>query len=376
MPKEFKGTVLIIRSEESHHGYAKLYSKTDNIPYTHVKAPEHMPAQCEVFLEKSDIATDLFPDSSYTCRWLAHFQGLKHDKVQAIWCPNWPEEANEWKRRERKYEWPSLCTVDKIVNNRCFLVAKPHKKSEYVVNEYRFSFSEAELVLIHTWNHVQMYIYHILRQIKSDVVKKCGGKEMTYLTTYHFKTLMFWACEEKPEEFWLPDKTESSVQELILDMCEWLIEKRCDNYFMPSYNMLDPLTDCHNFEREVQFLIESVSLIDQYISNTVPVAITVYHGRLKDISVRLRNKLLFSLQLQMCFRQHIDSSKPGKPMHKPSSPIETSHLFRSVIANLFKCLIIQRFLGSAKNFEVKLDGMREFERSVERYFENVYEEHL
>ena len=200
--------------------------------------------------------------------------------VDAIWCPNWPEEANEWKLRERPNDWPLSSTVNKIVNNGCFLVAKPHQGSQFIANEWRFSFSEAELILIHTWSDVQMYIYHILRLIKSDVVRKCGGKKMTFLTTYHFKTLMFWACEEKPKEFWLPGNIESSVKELLIIMIEWLTEKQCRNYFMPGNNMLDHLPDSHDFEREVQFLIDSVNLVDQYISNTVPFTEDRKHDRL------------------------------------------------------------------------------------------------
>ena len=76
-------------------------------------------------------------------------------------------------------------------------------------------------------------------------------------------------------------------------MIEWLIKKQCQNYFMPGNNMLDHLPDSHDFEREVQFLIESVSLIDQYISNAVTLTKDVKHDRLKDLSVRVPSKLLF-----------------------------------------------------------------------------------
>jgi len=110
---------------------------------THIiMVPELMPASCQVLLERSDImSAGEFTDSSSAGKWLANFQGLTRDIVQAIWCPNWPEEANEWKRRERRNEWPSPCTVEEIVNNGCCFVAKLHKTSDCAVNEYRFSFS-------------------------------------------------------------------------------------------------------------------------------------------------------------------------------------------------------------------------------------------
>jgi len=370
-PKEFNGTVLFIKTEGSHHGYARLFSKRNNTAFTYPTILEYMPAHCQVLLETSDISTGFLNRSTYVSKFLTNFHGLTRDIVEAIWCPNWPQEANEWKRRERRNGWPLPCTVENIVNNGCFLVAKPHKESQYVGNEWRFSFSEAELLLIHTWNHVQMYIYHILRLIKSDVVNTCGGKGMTFLTTYHFKTLMLWACEEKTKEFWSPDKVQSSIQELILDMIELLIEKQCRNYFMPGNNMLDHLPDTHNFEREVQFLIASVDLVHVYISNSVPAT----ENRLKESSMRISINMLLLLQLKISFFYTVDPSKPRRQRYIPSSAIENSHLFRSNFINLFKCLVIHRRLG-LEDFEVKLDGMCEVLRSIEDYFRSAHEEHF
>ena len=241
--KDFKGTLLIIQSEGSYHGYARLYYKNSHLPYTYAVVPEDRPAFSRVVLEKSEIIRGLLFDSSNTMKWLAAFHGLSYDTVDAIWCPNWPEEAHEWITRERRNEWPLLSTVDKIVNKGCFLVAKPYQRSHVIASEWRFSFSEAELLLIHTWSDVQMYVYHILRLINDDVVRKCGGKKTTFLSTYYFKTLMFWACEEKFKDFWLPGNIETSVKELILVMIEWLIAMQCRNYFIPGNNMLDNLPD-------------------------------------------------------------------------------------------------------------------------------------
>jgi len=378
-PKEFKGTVLIIQTEESHHGFARLYSKINNTPYE--RNPQLRPAYSQLLLKGSDISacfrSFLQVYSRYTQRFLANLHGLSRDVVDAIWCPNWPEEANEWKRRERRNGWPSPCTVEEIVNSGCFFVAKPHKDSQYDINEWRFSFSEAELILIYTWDHVQMYIYHILRLIKTDVVKRCGGKKKTLLSTYYFKTLMFWACEGKSKEFWLPGNIESSAKELILVMIEWLIEKQCRNYFMPGNNMLDHLSDSDNFEREAQFLIDALNSVHEYISNTVPGTEDIKHDRLNEISLRIPSKLLLTLHLIMSFFYTVDPYMPGRQRHIPSTVMHKGNIFRSCIANVFKCLTIHRFLGLAEDFDVKLDGMREVAKSIEGYFRKAYyEEHV
>src|SRR6218665_926141 len=142
---------------------------------------------------------------------------------------------------------------------------------------------------------------------------------------------------------------------------------------MPGNNMLDHLSCSDHFEREVQFLIDSVHSVSEYISNTVPITEDTENDRLKEISVRIPSKLLLTLQLQMSFRSIVDPLSSGRQMYRPSSAMRKSHLFRSYIANLLKCISIHRFLGLSEDFEVKLDVMREVERSIEGYFKNAYE---
>src|SRR6218665_786788 len=360
-PKDFKGTLLIIQCEGSHPGYARLYFKNNHTPYTYALLPEYRPAYSQLVLEKSDIGAGLFSESSDENKWLATFQGLSRDTVNAIWCPNWPREAHEWLTRGRSHEWPLPSTVIKIASNGCLLVAKPHQGSHFIANEWRFSFSEVELVLIHTWSDVQVYIYHILRLIKSNVVRKCGGKELTFITTYHFKTLMLWSCEERPDEFWLPDNIETSVKELILVMIEWLINKQCRNYFIPGNNMLDHLPVSHDFGREIQFLIDSTNLVDEHISNTVPFTEDPMHDLRTEFSVRMPTNLLFATQLRVSLWHIVDLYTPGRHMYAPSNAIEKSRFFRYDIFNLFQCLKIHRRLILAKNLKEKLNGLNEIE---------------
>ena len=58
------------------------------------------------------------------------------------------------------------------------------------------------------------------------------------LCTYNFKTLMFWACEEKPAQFWRDDLLVQSVCELLIEMMKWMKSKFCVNYFIPGNNMM------------------------------------------------------------------------------------------------------------------------------------------
>jgi len=66
----------------------------------------------------------------------------------------------------------------------------------------------------------------------------------------------------------------------------------------------------------------------------------------------------------MSFHQIIDPSSPGRSMHKPINAIEKSNVFRSYIANLLKCLIIHRLLGSTEDFEVTCARSRDTLRNI------------
>ena len=273
-PHTFQGKTLVVNTEDTHPGFARLYSpdckrlyhKQANILENHYR---NGPAWTKTMIHSKHIdfinlicgTSRQFSVSRNTNRRLLE---MKMDRVFAIYCPCWPTEADEWKTRERPNGWPPVEIIDKIVASGCYFVAKPHHSSPNDDTQWRFSFSQAEVILIHSWTDVQKYIYHILRLIKSEVVKACGGSDETVLCTYFFKTLMFWECERKPKEFWEDENVEKSVSELLCIMIEWLIDGCCPNYFIPKSNMISASTERVDFSKEIQlFLIYTKSDIPQ-----------------------------------------------------------------------------------------------------------------
>ena len=65
--------------------------------------------------------------------------------------------------------------IDKIVHGGCHLVPKAHESNPNDDASWRYSFSQAELILIDTWNEVQKYIYHILRILNPMLLRLCKG---------------------------------------------------------------------------------------------------------------------------------------------------------------------------------------------------------
>src|SRR6218665_3087341 len=259
----FQGKTLVINTESTHPGYARLiwpdckrlyYKPTARSRYSHANGPA-----CTRMANKRHFENNIVHETldNFQClRIYGRLLKLKLDLVFAIYCPCWPTEATEWKARERQNAWPPVEVIDKIVASGCHFVAKPHHSNPNDHTQWRYSFSQAEVILIHSWTDVQKYIYHILRLIKDEVVEACGGSDGTIICTYFFKTLMFWECERKPKMFWEDGNVEASVSELLCIMIEWLIDGCCPNYFIPKCNMLIASPERVDFSKEIQLLLD------------------------------------------------------------------------------------------------------------------------
>jgi len=134
-----------------------------------------------------------------------------YDRVYCVRCLCWPPQAADWPTRHRNYDWPDSATVDLVVNNGCDVVGVAHRQCrqhEWMgKNQWRLSFSRAEIVLLNRWMPVQQIVYHMLRfftkaERLTDSTEKSGASK---LNNYHIKTLILWASELKPKSWWTND---------------------------------------------------------------------------------------------------------------------------------------------------------------------------
>ena len=65
-------------------------------------------------------------------------------------CSSWPPIATSWVHRERYCNWPKMKTIQAIVSKGCRIVQKPQELGTPEEFQFRFSFSEAELILFGT----------------------------------------------------------------------------------------------------------------------------------------------------------------------------------------------------------------------------------
>ena len=138
------------------------------------------------------------------------------DVVWCVRCPVWPLVAEAWPKRERHAGWPNSATIAKVVQKGCDVVPVKHRDMLEELNQWRISFSRAEVTLIQSWTPTQQIVYHLLRFFaKRELIRKNCPKKEEVVCTYHLKTLMLWSCEEESIEWW----TSSSV---VADCCKML----------------------------------------------------------------------------------------------------------------------------------------------------------
>src|SRR6218665_716599 len=320
LTNHFQGTLLTVHTKGVHEGFARLNADAKGIVF------DEKPRRPVYFISKGDSWTEISkgPSQKKCIKWnpdggtqyiydrLCNFddswknvQQVSIDGVEAIYCPSWPPEADEWKTRDRRNGWPSRAVVDEIVALGCHLVAKPHQSNPDDFTQWRFSFSQAEVILINSWTDVQKYIYHVLRIIKSGLVESCGGEEKTVLCSYYFKTLMLWACEKKPAICWTDENLETSISELLCQMVEWLIERCCRNYFIPANNMIDHASKDDNFSKEISSLLHyKEHLLSALLTNTQKA-----YPR-TEFYVHVPTKILNYTQMHMIFGGIVNPLEP------------------------------------------------------------------
>src|SRR6218665_427957 len=202
-----------------------------------------------------------------------HF--TEHDVVDSVWCPQWPNDAKNWPTRPRKFGWPMIDTISKVVQNGCHVVCvqNPCLKCDENHRLWRLSFSVAEVTLIQSWTQIQQIVYHLLRFFaKRELIQKDCQKEDEVLCTYHLKTLMLWTCEEMAPERWNTSSVITICFELLKKLSEWLKRRYCPNYFIPEANLFRETLSLTMLNKTVKRLNEFSSsriLCDWFVQNYI-----------------------------------------------------------------------------------------------------------
>lgn len=155
------------------------------------------------------------------------------DRVTAIECMGWPNDANEWKIRQPR-NWPSVDLVESISSSGFMVVPKPSDVSGDMRREWRLSFSNQEAKLFDSFNECQAKVYYLLR---SFYVRYLKEKLQGVLTSYHIKTVMFWMLEKEEHSFWSEESTLEIFFRVLRKLLEFTKDGFCPHYFIPKHNL-------------------------------------------------------------------------------------------------------------------------------------------
>ncbi|XP_033739592.1 uncharacterized protein LOC117326901 [Pecten maximus] len=176
---------------------------------------------------------------SCTATAIDHKELIPNDIVNCFHCDSWPKEANEWIKRSRLYGWPHQTLIDKIVNNGCHLVPVGDKCSKDTLLQWRISFAAAEKSLVHSFSHIQVKVYallkYFLKQIKQTLKETIGDDDI--LCSYFLKTIMFHAIENSSQMFWQDKNLFYCFWFCFNILIAWVRAGFCPNYFINANNM-------------------------------------------------------------------------------------------------------------------------------------------
>ncbi|CAG2239172.1 unnamed protein product [Mytilus edulis] len=158
---------------------------------------------------------------------------LHMDNVISFRCKTWPTMAKEWLHRHRRFGWPTQETIEKLKSFGFFVVRKGNPLSLEIDLEWRISLSLQERQLMFDLTDVQHKCYIVLKTFNREVI--C----LDCITTYHWKTCLFYAIEENDGNIWNKKLLWNCIELCIRHMLKWVKCGFCPNYFIPEENMFD-----------------------------------------------------------------------------------------------------------------------------------------
>lgn len=180
------------------------------------------------------------------------------DIVPALRSPYWPKDALQMITRTPKSGVPTNELKAKLLLKGCLMVAVGHKLSPNRDIEWRYSFSECEAELCHSWNYIQLHSYVLLKILKSEYFSE------GLISSYHIKTCMFWSIEWFDQSSWTEKNLLRSIENVLEILIDFLNRRCLPNYFIEENNMVSHF-DEQDFIKIINILQDVKLNVGQYI---------------------------------------------------------------------------------------------------------------
>ncbi|XP_071150507.1 uncharacterized protein [Mytilus edulis] len=168
------------------------------------------------------------------------FGCMEMDYVPCCLSRSWPTVAKKWLHRHRSHEWPSAELITMAIYEGVLLVPVGSKSDSKEENrlEWRLSFSLAEKLLVHSFNHCQLLCYALLKIFLREIInnENIFNKE---LCSYYMKTILFWILEEVDHSYWTKENLLRCFRLCIQRLHYFVWSFYIPNYFIPEHNMIE-----------------------------------------------------------------------------------------------------------------------------------------
>ncbi|XP_063436565.1 uncharacterized protein LOC134717997 [Mytilus trossulus] len=275
-----RDSLLIIKDQDTSHGYCKLQFVKRSVPYTKQHDSFIEIDNNKRFFKFDKCERIVLADVAYNSGAGSRRFSRPHNKCAAqlgacindknndttgkcdlVWsyrCKQWPADAREWLTRRRYKGWPTQCTINELKSLGYFVVRKGHHSSPEIHLEWRISLTLQERKLMFKLTDVQYKCYVLLKMLNRDVINH------EFITSYHWKTCLFYVIEKNKLDVWKKNLLLHCVKLCIKQMLEWIKRSFCPNYFIPKENLFNiRLTE--NLKLEQQLL----ELLNDYWDDTI-----------------------------------------------------------------------------------------------------------
>ena len=167
---------------------------------------------------------------------IREFGHCYYDHVPSIHLAFWPSIANSWVQKDSRY-WPDSDIVQKIILEGCHIVPKsPHGRHN---NEWRISFSTAEITLSKTFTLFQQKCYLVAKTVYYVTIKSI---DPDVFGSYFIKTVMMKLMEKSPKSFWDNSSLSEVIKVLFENLSSSFEEKRLGSFFIDEMNLLQGIS--------------------------------------------------------------------------------------------------------------------------------------
>ncbi|XP_078309777.1 uncharacterized protein LOC111120402 isoform X2 [Crassostrea virginica] len=275
--KAVRQTIILSKTSESPPGYALLWlpfeRRSRNAESVCVRINGLLCISSARYRKKMlSLICSNSTENDPCCR--GNHGPLGYDHAHGFFCGFWPPSASSW--IERCHSWPPTDVLNEITQYGCHFVAIGNKAGNHVDNEWRISFSHAELKLVYSMNRTQFLTYGLLKLFLTESINKELEEDEKVLSSYHMKTAIFWAIQQNIISDWCPQNLLTCFWVCFKILIKWVYEGCCPNFFIPENNMF--LNKVHGstqhslfgrlldfYEKGQEIVFEFPSIISNYI---------------------------------------------------------------------------------------------------------------